>query len=149
VAQGKAVEWLNTLTPERIARMSVADATRLLDVAVRIEREACPAVDVEDLPEPYSEPAREKGSLEQRMIEAGLNVPMSEVANLLHKVLGPPPEPPRFPVPRRQAQADAAPPDPQPGDEQTPDPQPSDEQTPESVWGDRWQPEVGEYGGPR
>jgi hypothetical protein len=61
----------------------------LLDVAVRIERMATSAVGAEDLPDPYSEPARENG-LEQRLLEAGLDVEMSELALLLHKKLDPP-----------------------------------------------------------
>ena len=57
VAQSKVVMWLNQLTDDKIAAMSPADATRLLDVAVRIERAATPAAvgDV-DLSDPYSEP---------------------------------------------------------------------------------------------
>jgi hypothetical protein len=86
VALSKVVKWLEGLDP---ARMSVADAIRLLDVAVRIEQVATCVVGVEDLPEPYSAPARGNGSIKQRLIEAGLNVDMSELANQLHKVMYP------------------------------------------------------------
>jgi hypothetical protein len=84
VAQSKIVEWLGSVDP---TRMSAADATRLWDVAVRIEHAATSAVGPEDLPDPFTEPAGE-GSLEQRLIEAGLNVEMSELARLLHEKLG-------------------------------------------------------------
>ena len=50
---------LSTLTPEKIERMSAADATRLWDVAVRVERAATSAVDLDDLPNPYGEPPHE------------------------------------------------------------------------------------------
>ena len=53
--------------------MSATDATRLLDVAMRIERMATAVVGAEDLPDPYGEPARENG-LEQRLVDAGLDV---------------------------------------------------------------------------
>ena len=59
VAESKIVERLSTLTPEKIERMSAADATRLWDVAVRIERAATSAVDLDDLPNPtVSRPTR-------------------------------------------------------------------------------------------
>jgi hypothetical protein len=88
VAQSRVVKWLEGLDEKAIARMSAADATRLWDVAVRIERMATSTVGAEeDLPDPYSEPARENG-LEQRLIEAGLDVEISEVARLLHEKLG-------------------------------------------------------------
>lgn len=59
VAESKIVEWLSTLTPEKIERMSAADATRLWDAAVRIERAATSAVDLDDLPNPtVSRPTR-------------------------------------------------------------------------------------------
>jgi hypothetical protein len=90
VAQSKLVQWLNTLDEAKIAKMSTADATRLLDVAVRIERAAVSGVGPEDLPDPYSEPPRENGSLEQRLIDAGLGGQLSDIANLLHKRLDPP-----------------------------------------------------------
>jgi hypothetical protein len=88
VAQSKVVMWLNGLTEEAISRMSPADATRLLDVAVRIERAATPAAvgDV-DLPDPYSEPPGTR--FEQRLAEAGLDVELSELARLIHEKLKP------------------------------------------------------------
>ena len=94
-AQSKVVGWLSSLTEEAVARMSVADATRLLDTAVRIERAATSDADLEEPDWAYDEPGRENGSLKQRLVDAGLDVPMSDVAYLLHKVLGPShPEPP-------------------------------------------------------
>lgn len=114
VGQSRVVKWLEGLDEKAIAKMSTADATRLWDVAVRIERMATPAVSAEDLPDPYSEPARENGSLEQRLLDAGLDVEMSEIADLLHKKLGPAvsvPEPPP------QADGRSAPLGPQPGEE--------------------------------
>jgi hypothetical protein len=141
VAQGKAVEWLNTLTPERIAKMSVADATRLLDVAVRIEREACPAVGAEDLPDdPYREPPRENG-LQQRLIEAGLDVELSEIADLLHKL-----DRPAASVSELPPQADdrPAPLGPQPGEDSEPPGQ-------GDIFSPQWRPYGGAdvNGGPR
>jgi hypothetical protein len=148
VAQSKLVAWLNELDDANVARMTVADATRLWDVAVRIEQAATSAVSAaEDLPDPYSEPPRENG-LQQRLRDAGLDVDMSELARLLHERLGPPPEPPRFPLPRRQAQADAAPRQAQ--DDAAPlGPQPGEETPQDTIWGERWQPGVDQYGGPR
>jgi hypothetical protein len=95
VAQSKVVQWLNGLDEKAISRMSAADATRLLDVAVRIERMATSTVSAEDLPDDtYSEP-RENG-LEQRLLEANLDVELGDIARLLHEKLGPSvPEPPR------------------------------------------------------
>src|SRR5687767_7649037 len=58
-AQSKVVQWLNQLDEKKVAAMSPADATRLLDVAVRIERAATVGVDVEV--EDYGEPVREGG----------------------------------------------------------------------------------------
>jgi hypothetical protein len=124
VAQGKAVEWLNTLTPEKIAKWTPADATRLLQVSVQIEREACAGASLEDLPDPYGEPAGE-GSLGQRLLDAGLNMEMSELARLIHEKSRPPPVNP--PEPPRQAQERPAPLEPEPGGE-PPSP---------SIWGDR------------
>jgi hypothetical protein len=136
VAQSKVVQWLNGLDEKAITRMSAADATRLLDVAVRIERMATCAVGAEDLPDPYGEPARENG-LEQRLVDAGLDVDMSQIARLLHEKLGP-----AVGVSEPQAQDRPAPIPPleTPPDEETP---------PESVWGDRWQPGVDQQGGVR
>jgi hypothetical protein len=130
VAQSKVLEWLGSVDP---TKMSAADATRLLDVAVRIERAATRgAVSAEDLPDPHSEPAGE-GSLEQRLIDAGLDVPMSEIAQLLHEKLGPPARVSEsFSERPRQAQTDAAPRQAQ--DDAAPLP---DETSDESVWGDR------------
>lgn len=136
VAQSKVVAWLNELDDAKVAKMNVAEATRLLDVAVRIERDATSAVGVEDLPEPYSEPARERdGSLTQRLIEAGLNVELSELADLLRKVDRPP--------------VSVSEPPPQTDDAAPLEPQPGEETPPGSIWGDRWQPGVGPYGSPR
>jgi hypothetical protein len=149
VAQGKAVEWLNTLTSERIAKMSVADATRLLDVAVKIEREACPAVGVEELPEPYSEPAPENGCLKQRLIEAGLNdVEISDLARFLSEfergtLRG------GAASPRETGAAGREVSEPQADDAAPLEPEPGDETPPESIWTDRWQPGVGRHGSPR
>ncbi len=139
VAQAKAVQWLNGLDAEKVARMSTADATRLLDVAVRIERMATSAVDAEDLPElPDREP---KGamSLHQRLIEADLNVELSDIADLLHERLGPAVSEP-FSAPR-QAQTPAPP--------QDSTPQTDDETPPQTTLGKRWNPDAGPYGGPR
>lgn len=133
VAQSKVVKWLDGLDP---ARMSTADATRLLAVSVQIEQMATSAVSAEDLPvPPFSEPARE-GGLEQRLRDAGLDVDMSELARFLHERLGPPPEPPRFPVPRRQAQADA----PRQAQDDAAAPQPGDETPPDTIWGNGGSP---------
>jgi hypothetical protein len=91
---------------------------------VRIERVATSAVSEEDLPDPYSEPPRENG-LEQRLIEAGLDVELSDVARLLHEKLGPAvsvSEPP----PQAQADDRPAPLEPPPGQETSPG----------SVWGE-------------
>ena len=137
VAQSKVVQWLNGLD---LAKMTTADATRLLDVSVKIEREACPAVAVEDLPDlPYEPPRERDGGLKQRLIDAGVDEgKMPEVARLLHELESlvsaseQPPEPPRFPVPRRQPQADAPR---QAQDDEGPVPQPG-EGTPPSIWGD-------------
>jgi hypothetical protein len=87
VAQSKVVAWLNELDDAKVAKMSVADATRLWDVAVRIEQAATCAVSAaEDLPDPYSEPARKNG-LEQRFIDAGVDEEkMPELARLLHEL---------------------------------------------------------------
>jgi hypothetical protein len=105
-----------------------------LDVAVRIERAATCAVGAEDLPDPYGGPARENG-LEQRLVEAGLDVDMSQIARLLHEKVGP-----AVSVSEPQAQDKPAPIPPleTPPDEETPQ---------ESIWGDRrrrpvWRPAV-------
>jgi hypothetical protein len=119
--------------------MSVTDATRLLDVAVRIERAATCAVGAEDLPDPYSEPARENG-LEQRLLEAGLDVELGDIARLLHEKL------PAVGVSERQAQDRPQPPVAAPPDDETP---PDEETPPEGIWGERWQPGVDPYGGTR
>jgi hypothetical protein len=130
VAESKIVEWLSTLTPEKIERMWAAVATRLWDVAVRIERAATSAVDLDDLPNPYGEPPHED-SLEQRLIEADLDEHLSDIAQLLHEKLGRPavPEPP---------QERPAPPQPAPAE-------PDQETPPGSVWGGR-EPGYGRYG---
>jgi hypothetical protein len=110
--------------------MSAADATRLWDVAVRIERAATSAVDLDDLPNPYGEPPHED-TLEQRLIEADLDKHLSDIAQLLHEKLGRPavPEPP---------QERPAPPQPAPAE-------PDQETPPGSVWGGR-EPGYGRYG---
>jgi hypothetical protein len=95
VALSKVVEWLGSVDP---TRMSTADATRLLDVAVRIERDATGIHTEDDLPPPHPEIPHE-GSLEQRLIDAGLDVEMSDVARLLHERLGTEPEPASEPPP--------------------------------------------------
>jgi hypothetical protein len=77
--------WLNGLTDDAISRMSAADATRLLDVAVRVERAATPAVGDVDVPDRYSEPP--ETGFGQRLAEAGLDVELSELARLIHEKL--------------------------------------------------------------
>jgi hypothetical protein len=90
VAQAKLVQWLNRLDEQAIARMSAAEATRLWDVAVRIERAATLTISEDDVPElasePYGDPAR-KNSLKQRLIDAGLDqVEMTALAHFLHEL---------------------------------------------------------------
>jgi hypothetical protein len=94
VALAKVVQWLNGLTPEKIAKISVADAMRFWLVAERIEREATLAVDMDDLDDP---PPRENGlekSLKEKLLGAGLDVPMSELAEFLRERVAEPPAPP-------------------------------------------------------
>jgi hypothetical protein len=101
VGQAKVVQWLNGLTEEKIAKISVADATRLWQVAERIQREATLAVDMDDLDDPPTEPARLEKSLKEKLRGAGLDVPMSELAQLLRERV---PEPPRPPSPSHPVQ---------------------------------------------
>lgn len=62
IAQSKVVAWLNGLDESGVASMSPADATSLVDVAVRIERMATSAAGPEDLPDwSYGEPGRKTG----------------------------------------------------------------------------------------
>ena len=133
VAQGKMVAWLNSLDEVRIQAMSPADATRLLDIAVKIEREATPAVDLDDLPDwAYAEASRRDGGLKQRLIDAGLNVPLSDVALLLHKMLGP------------AAVEPSPPPPPRPAPPQAPvEPPPTDIGSGIDIWGDGYRPKYG------
>jgi hypothetical protein len=109
VGQSKvALEWLNGLTPERVRAFSPADVARFLDVMVRIEREATPAVAMDDLPDSSSAPAHENG-FEQRLKDAGLDqVQMSQLAEFLHELDSepqpPPAQQPRVAVPPAVAQ---------------------------------------------
>jgi hypothetical protein len=144
-AQGKVVTWLSNLTDEAVARMSVADATRLLDTAVRIERAATSDGVLEDLPDcSYAEPGREEGSLkerlEQSLVEAGLDpdVELPVLARFLHE-LDRPPEPPPPPTPALPPRQ-APPPEPEPTSGETP--------PPIDIWGDRSPFGTNRYGGP-
>ena len=149
VAQGKVVAWLNSLTEDKVASMSTADVTRLLDVAVRIERAATSAADLDDIPDwAYGEPTPRDGSLKQRLIDAGLDVPMSDLARLLHEKLGPAvTEPTGFsPPPRPSPPTRPEPTGPELGFGET-----LDETPPPDIWGDRnpFDGGRGRYGGPR
>jgi hypothetical protein len=135
VAQAKLVTWLNGLDP---ARMSTADAIRLLDVAVKIEREATAAVDAEDLPEPYVEPARVGGSIEQRLKAAGLDVPMSEVAEALRKVLDPSvSEPTVYPSRRPLERPESTPAEPEGVERRDVFAEPGHRPQPAGIWGEQ------------
>jgi hypothetical protein len=87
VALGKMVSWLNTFDEKKIAAMSVADATRLFDIAVRIERGAVGTANHEDLPDLAGQ-VEQEGSFESRLAAAKLDIPLDELADLLHERLG-------------------------------------------------------------
>lgn len=141
VAQGKVVAWLNSLTDADVVAMSPADATRLLATAVQIERAATSDAGLDNMPDwVYDEPARE-GSLKERLIEAGLDVELSDIARLLHKVLpaSEPELPPRSsPSPPRRAPT------------VEPEPDVTVDEVPPGIWGTQPSPfdtGHGRYGG--